>query len=162
MTDITPQTGFRINGWHVLIAVTLFFALIIGVDAFFMVKAYSTFSGEVASNPYEAGLAFNQRLAERRSQDALGWSVGLNRRPTGEIEVSAVDARGAALTGLHAELTIERPATETGRKVAILQPLGPGLYGATLPLASGAWDLRVTLNGKSGGPFRAERRIMVP
>lgn len=60
-----PEKG-RITGWHVLIAVVLFFGVVIGVDTVFMVKAYSTFSGEVASNPYEAGLAFNKTLSTLR------------------------------------------------------------------------------------------------
>lgn len=72
-----PEKG-RITGWHVLIAVVLFFGVVIGVDTVFMVKAYSTFSGEVASNPYEAGLAFNKTLDQRRRETALGWKTGVS------------------------------------------------------------------------------------
>ncbi|MCE3290858.1 MAG: hypothetical protein K0R83_2870, partial [Caulobacter sp.] len=31
LTDTPPPKGFRITGWHVLVGVTLFFAIIIAV-----------------------------------------------------------------------------------------------------------------------------------
>ncbi|HJV40493.1 FixH family protein, partial [Caulobacter sp.] len=73
----SPEKG-RITGWHVLIGIVLFFAIVIGVDTIFMVQAYRTFSGEVASNPYEAGLAFNRTLAQRQREAALGWSASVD------------------------------------------------------------------------------------
>ena len=63
--------GKRVGG------VVAFFALVIAVDVVFMVLAYRTFSGQVASNPYEAGLAFNQTLAQRQREASLGWSAAV-------------------------------------------------------------------------------------
>lgn len=74
VTTATSRKG-QITGWHVLIGVVTFFALIIAVDVVFMVLAYRTFSGQVASNPYEAGLAFNKTLAQREREAALGLSL---------------------------------------------------------------------------------------
>ncbi|WP_395443682.1 FixH family protein [Caulobacter sp. UC70_42] len=106
-----------ITGWHVLIAVVAFFAVVIGVDTLFMIKAYGTFSGEVASNPYEAGLAFNKTLAQRQREAALGWAASVEKADGGTVVVRLVDKTGAPLDRLSVTGVLERPATETGRRL---------------------------------------------
>jgi nitrogen fixation protein FixH/copper chaperone CopZ len=118
MTAASPPAK-PITGWHVLIAIVVFFAVVIGVDTFFMIKAYGTFSGQVASNPYEAGLAFNQTLALRQREAALGWSASVLKVDEDTVVVRLVDRAGAALDRLSLTGALERPATETGRQVSI-------------------------------------------
>lgn len=149
-----------ITGWHVLIAVVLFFGVVIGVDTLFMIKAYGTFSGEVASNPYEAGLAFNKTLAQRQREAALGWTASVEKADDGLVIVRIVDKAGAPLDRLSLTGTLERPATETGRQVLDFKPLGGGRYQAGARL-DGAWDLRATArNGRD--VFELETRLLEP
>lgn len=132
----------RITGWHVLFGLVLFFGIVIAVDAVFMVKAYRSFSGEVASNPYEAGLAFNKTLAQRRREAVLGWSAGVETPAGGKsVVVVLKDRDGKHLDGLSVTGVLERPATETGRQTLNFKPLGQGRYEARARL-DGAWDLR--------------------
>ena len=91
----TARKG-QITGWHVLVGVVAFFALIIAVDVVFMVLAYRTFSGQVASNPYEAGLAFNKTLAQREREAALGWSAAVQSEGGGAVVVRVAGSRGAS------------------------------------------------------------------
>ena len=151
----------RITGWHVLVAVVLFFGVVIGVDALFIVKAYSSFSGEVASNPYEAGLAFNKTLAQRRREAALGWSAGVETPAGGKtVVVTLKDRDGALLDGLSVTGTLERPATEVGRQILNFKPLGHGRYEAPARL-DGAWDLRgVARNARD--MIEIETRLVTP
>ena len=160
-TDAPGAKGFRITGWHVFFGVTLFFAIIIAVDVLFMVKAYESFSGQIVKNPYEAGLAFNQRLRDQQHQVALGWQVDAGLQPDGDLVVTVLDKAGAPVEGLKARATLERPATEQGRLDVALAETAPGVYRGRQPLAPGAWDLRALLEGPSG-PFEAERRIVAP
>jgi len=135
----SPEKG-RITGWHVLIGMVLFFATVIGVDALFIVKAYSSFSGEVASNPYEAGLAFNQTLAQRRREAALGWSMTVVAHDDAVV-VTVRDRAGQPQTRLSVTGVLERPATQVGRQTLNFHPMGDGRYQAPARL-DGAWDLR--------------------
>lgn len=146
MTDVPVLPGKSakpITGWHVLIAVVLFFAVVIGVDTLFIVKAYGTFSGQVASNPYEAGLAFNQTLAQRQREAALGWTASVSKADDAKIVVRMVDRSGAPLNRLSVTGVLERPATETGAQTLNFKPIGDGRYEAAARL-DGAWDLRAT------------------
>jgi nitrogen fixation protein FixH len=155
-----PDKG-RITGWHVLIGFVLFFGIVIAVDTVFMIKAYRSFSGEVASNPYEAGLAFNKTLAQRRREAALGWSVGVETPAGGKtVVVILKDRDGKLLDGLSVTGTLERPATETGRQTLNFKPLGHGRYEAQARL-DGAWDLRgVARNARD--MIEIETRLVTP
>jgi len=147
----------KITGWHVLIAVVLFFGIVIGVDTIFMIKAYSTFSGEVASNPYEAGLAFNKTLDQRRRETALGWKTGIATHD-GKVVVTVEDRTGKPLDHLSVTGVLERPATETGRQTLNFKPIGQGRYEVPARL-DGAWDLRGTARN-SGDMIEIETRLV--
>lgn len=146
-----------ITGWHVLIAVVLFFGVVIGVDTLFIVKAYGTFSGQVASNPYEAGLAFNKTLAQRRREAVLGWTAAVEIPTSDAVVVRVVDKAGAPLDHLSLTGVLERPATETGRQSLDFKPLGDGRYRAKARL-DGAWDLRAAARD-SRNLFEFETRL---
>lgn len=156
----TPPAKGRITGWHVLIGMVLFFGTVIGVDTIFMVQAYRTFSGEVASNPYEAGLAFNRTLAQRQREAALGWSASVETPGRKSVVVKVADREGKPLDGLSLTGVLERPATETGRQTLNFRSLGGGRYDASARL-EGAWDLRaVARNAKD--MFEIETRLVEP
>lgn len=159
---MTPAnaTGFTVKGWHVLVGLLLFFGIVIGADGFFTVLAYRTFSGQVASNPYEAGIAYNRTLEQRARQAALGWTASLDDRDE-ELVLTVLDARGRPVEGLSASVVLERPATEQGRRRLALRPLGGGRYAARATL-DGAWDIRVAAVAANGDRFEAERRLVRP
>lgn len=155
-----PPAKGQITGRHVLVGVVLFFSLVIGVDTIFMVKAYSTFSGEVASNPYEAGLAFNRTLALRQREAALGWTAQAAIPRPGVVALRLKDRAGRPLSALSLTGTLERPATEIGRQVLDFRPTGDGWYQANARL-DGAWDLRATARG-ARDQFEIETRLVAP
>lgn len=149
-----------LTGWHVLAMVVAFFAVVTGVDAFFMVKAYATFSGQVASNPYEAGLAFNRTLAQRQREAALGWSAAVDAQGGDAVVVRLVDRAGRPLDHLSLTGALDRPATESGRQTLAFEPLGDGRYRARARL-DGAWDLRATARDERN-VFELETRLVAP
>lgn len=149
-----------LTGRHVLIMIVAFFAVVIGVDVLFASFAYRSFSGEVASNPYEAGLAFNQTLAQRRREAALGWTAEV-RTGDGLVELRLRDRTGQALRGLTVTGVLERPATEAGRQTLSFAESADGWLRARANL-SGGWDLRATARGAQGEILEIERRLMAP
>ncbi|MDR7229771.1 nitrogen fixation protein FixH [Caulobacter sp. BE264] len=157
VTTATSRKG-QITGWHVLIGVVAFFVLIIAVDVVFMVLAYRTFSGQVASNPYEAGLAFNKTLAQREREAALGWGASVETESAGAVVVRVRDRAGRPLDRLSVTGSLARPATEVGKQVLDFKPLGDGRYRATAKL-DGAWDLRATARDAQNA-FELEARLV--
>ena len=72
MSLMENTDGFRIRGWHVLVAMVLFFGVITAVNAVFISAALRTYPGEVSVTPYEDGLAYNAKLARQAAQAKLG------------------------------------------------------------------------------------------
>ncbi len=161
MTDLTQPPRFTIKGRHVLVAFVLFFGLIAAVDAVFISLAYRTFSGQVAKNPYEAGLLYDRTLAKRAAQAKLGWSATLAAGGDGVVELVITDRDGRGVDGLKVEATLDRPATDAGGQTLSLTGRGDGRYAADADL-SGAWDIEVIATGPDGVRFETGRRVIAP
>lgn len=155
---MTSSAAYRVKGWHVAAGVIGFFMIVIGVDAAFMMLAYRTHPGQVAGKPYEAGLAFNKRLAQERTQALLGWRASAEARPEGVV-VRLWDRDGLPLAGLDVTATLERPATERGKTTLKLTETEPGRYAGQAPGLSGAWDTRIVARADGGRTFEANRRL---
>jgi nitrogen fixation protein FixH len=155
---MSGRQAFRIKGWHVAAAVGGFFALVVAVDATMIALAYGSFPGQSAANPYEAGLQYNRTLARRSREAALGWQVEAVAGRDSLI-VRVHDRSGEPLDHLRTSATLTRPATEVGAERLELRPEGRGVYVASRPVRSGAWDLSVTLRNAAGEEVQAERRL---
>jgi nitrogen fixation protein FixH len=162
MTDAaTPQTGFRLNGWHVLAIISGFFAVVIAVDVGFVVMAVKTFPGEVSRTPYEDGLAYDKSVAQQRAQARMGWRATAAAEPAA-VGVEMRDRNDAPITGLTVTGMLERPATEAGRLALRFRETRPGRYVARLNDLSGAWDLSLQTTSPKGELFTAHRRLSWP
>ena len=159
MNPAPPAAGFRVTGWHVLIAVVAFFGIVIAVDTVFVVSAYRTFPGQVSATPYEDGLRHNRSVARLKAQSELGWRA-LAAPAQGRVEVEMVDQTGQPIRGLALSGDLQRPATEAGRIVLTFTEVSPGRYAAPAAPAAGVWDLRFAATGAQ--PFEAERRLTWP
>lgn len=151
-----PKRGVR--GWHVLAGVSAFFAVVIGVDAYFTVLAIRTFPGQVSVTPYEDGLVYNRRIAQLQAQEKLGWRASAEAVP-GAVALEFRDAGGAPVQGLAITGRLERPATEAGRIALAFSETSPGRYVARGGILTGAWDMTVEAKGRGGEAFTAERRL---
>jgi nitrogen fixation protein FixH len=155
------KDGFRLTGWHVLFGLIGFFAVVGAADVYFATLAFRTFSGQVASNPYEAGEAFNETLERRAAQGQLGWRATVEAADRGGVILSLRDAAGAPLEGLAIEGRLTRPATAEGAQDLVFAAKGQGRYVAAADL-SGAWDLVATATDAEGRTFELQDRIVEP
>lgn len=156
-----PQRPFVLNGWHVLLGVSAFFAVVIAVDASFMIMAIRTFPGQVSVTPYEDGLLYNRHIAQIEAQERLGWRAAAGAEP-GQVALAFRDRVGRPLTGLSIHGRLQRPATELGRISLTFVEDGPGRYVAPAGRIAGTWDLTTEARGPTGGVFVAERRLTWP
>lgn len=161
MTDMTATPGFTIKGWHVLIGFILFFGIVITVDVGFAMAAYKTFSGEAIHDPYEAGILYNNTLAQRRREAQLGWKATVEEEP-GVVVVQVVDRAGKPIEGLTVTGLLVRPATVQGQRPLHFSPDGKDGYRADTRALGGAWDLHVIARSPAGAVFEADRRLVRP
>lgn len=156
----------ELTGLHVLALILGFFGVTIGVNAVFIAYAYSTFTGEDVPRAYLQGLAYNQTLSERSTQNALAWHVMIDlRRDAGETlaDVSISDRDGAPQSGLSAAITLRRPTNAALDRSAELVAAGRGHYQVRLQdVPAGQWDVTVRTNAPDGKKVEATRRVVLP
>jgi nitrogen fixation protein FixH len=129
----------QITGRHVLFAMLGFFGLIIATDAYLVYKAVSTFGGIETDDAYRKGLAYNDRIATERAQDALGWTKDA-RIEKGELRVSIRDQNQKGVENLEIKAVMGRPATNEHDRVLTLTQVGSGEYTAPVgEVEPGIW-----------------------
>lgn len=154
----------KLTGWHVLIILCVFFGVMIAVNIAFTVFAVKSFPGEQVEQSYEAGLRYNETLAQNEKQAALGWQVEIGFEKNARNEARLVgnwrDKDGAPLTGLNVSALIARPASDVGMRHEDLKGNGPGRYEADLNgLGPGQWKVIMLAVDGNENEFRAEKQI---
>lgn len=152
---------YEVRGWHVLAAILAFFAAVIAVNVTFAIYAVQSFPGEDVRRSYLQGLRYNDTLAERRAQAALGWSAAAMLREDVlgaflEVRLNSRDdvgIDGASLVG-----ALEWPTNAQFDRALTFEPLGDGRYVARLgALTHGRWRLRARAESSTGAlDFEAE------
>ncbi|MFE3836683.1 FixH family protein [Pseudogemmobacter sonorensis] len=146
----------ELKGHHVLAITVGAFAIIIAVNFTMAWKAVSTFPGLEVRNSYVASQEFNAR---RDAQEALGWTVS----PTydrGRMVVAFADGAGTPVEVSSLEVLIGR----TTRAEDDVRPDFTwlnGHYEAEVPLANGAWMIKVWARAKDGTLFEKRVDFMV-
>lgn len=155
------QRHFVVRGWHVLVSVVAFFAVVISLDMLFVVWAVDSFPGEVSGRAYEDGIAYDKTLAARRAQARLGWTARVTQGASpGQVAAEFRGPDGETLDGLTVKATFTRPATDHGRRVAVLRAAPGKPYVGAVRLDDGAWDLTLTASDARGRTFEAHRRLV--
>jgi nitrogen fixation protein FixH len=154
------------NGYHVLTGLLGVFALVLSVNILFVVKAYTTFSGEDEQKPYLQGVQYNSALERRALQTRLGWRATLEAMRAGRGEarvgVAMSDRRGAPISGLSLVVTFKHLADADKDREIKLRSVAPGIYeGSASDISSGAWDLVVSATNAPKTPFEATRRVWI-
>ncbi len=162
----STDRGFRLTGWSVLLMFVAFFGTDIAMNVYMATRAISTFSGEVASDPYKRGLNYDKELAAARAQQALNWKVTMTFSPGSNgkdrVQVTAHDASGQVIEGLTGEIALDHPSDMQFDTRLALAAVAPGVYQAEFtPHMRRA---RVILNLSRGGQrmFRSVNHVALP
>lgn len=151
------------TGRHVLAALLLSFAAVVGINGYFIFAAERTYPGEDVSRPYLQGLEYNRILDARARQAALGWHAIIagarDAQGAAKIVVTLADRSGAPLSGVRLNGMLRHPMNEERDRAIVFETMGSGSYvGRVAHAGAGSWDVVVTV--RSGHePFEAKRRI---
>lgn len=154
------------TGRHVIYCLLGFFGVIITVNAIFLTHAIRTFPGESMKKSYLQGLHYNEVLAERAEQSALGWRAELVRvnaeDEEGVIEVRLLDEADRPLRGLAVRGELRRLVHSRDDQKLAFTPMGDGAYRASADaLASGVWSLIGHAENEAGQTFDFTARVEV-
>ncbi|HLW91380.1 MAG TPA: FixH family protein [Roseiarcus sp.] len=160
----TRRPAHGLTGRMVLAIVIAFFGTVAAVNGVMIHYALSTFRGEVAAHPYEAGLAFNREIAASRAQNERNWTVEarLQNAPGGRaLEVSMRDSAGAPISDLQVTATFAAPVDARLDRRVELTPIGEGRYSGAAPVLPGSWDLEIQSRRADEVLFQSKNRIRI-
>ncbi len=162
-----PEEKGKLTGFHVLVWIIGFFAVVIAVNGVFLYSAITSFPGEDVKKSYLQGLHYNDTLAARDAQSALGWTAAAGLITGGaagpEVRVELRDANGRALSALDIDVTLRRAATTDADTLLLLEPAGAGLYAAPAgDLAPGRWEAAIRVRDGEALKFEAMKSFLVP
>ena len=134
-----PMTGRTVVVWLCVVFVIMF-----GANVALIYTALSTLHGEELENPYDASQAYNQRIAEARAQEQLGWVVNVTARPeSGGVHVFAEfrDRDGALIPGLEVRARFMHPFDRDADRETLLVCDGGSYEGLRRDLAPRPMDV---------------------
>ncbi len=159
-----PETGRWPRAYLWLIGG--FAALILTANAIMVTVALNSWRGLHAEEPYIQGLNYNDELARRSAEDALGWRLDVAVEQTGphtlSIAITPVDNAGRVLTAAEISGTLVRP-TQEGMDVPFrLAPTGSAHEAAVALPEQGVWDMRLTVAAGDDRLRHHERVFLAP
>ncbi len=159
------DTDFRITGRHVLFTLLGFFLVILAVNMIFLNFAVRTFPGEKEKKSYLQGLNYNDRLASRAAQDALGWSAAIEEAVltdgTMHLAITMKTRSGAPVNGLAMSAVLSRPADDAQDQPVAFNAIGGGRYETAAPAGPGAWNLDAVAVNARGDEFVFTSRLIL-
>ncbi|MBD0416907.1 FixH family protein [Oryzicola mucosus] len=150
------------TGWHMLGVMALFFGTIIGVNVTMATFAGKSWTGLVVQNSYVAGQEFNEKVAEAREQDALGWK-GVFSFERGVARYRLLDASGAPIRLEGVSVMFRRPSYEAEDMTLELLRAADGSFAITPQIGDGLWlvDIQAFADSGTSRPFRENHRVEI-
>jgi len=153
-----------IEGRHVLMGLIVFFGVMLAANSFLVYYALDTFSGGDRSDPYRAGLRYNETIDAAKRQAALGWQTDMAYDDgQGRLTLNVQDKAEVPVTGLALGAMVSRPATNREDHTIDFNEVSPGVYAADIELAPGVWVISLASHREEGGEpsYRVKRRLVV-
>ena len=136
--------------WPVIIAGALAFHVVASLVVVFIATSDPSYA--VEEDYYQKALAWNDKRAQDRTNETLGWSIDFSVEPPAApgdqstIEVTLQDGHSSPLNG--AIVSVE--AFHNARSADILKfqltPEGEGTYRSSFPAKhNGRWEIRFTI-----------------
>ena len=148
------------TGWHFLIIIVTFFAVIISVNVFMAWSAVSTWTGLVVKNTYDASQEYNGKLAVTRNQIAMGWKGNVIFSDKTVI-FTFLDGNGEPLETEDVAVNINRPVGMDGEIKMSMNRLEDGSYSVPADLASGQWNVFVRATFADQPAFDHYARLII-
>jgi len=167
---ITMNKAKRADGWWYPWIFVAGFMVVFAVNGTMAYFAVSSWTGLETKDYFNQGTRFNDVLAQRAAQDALGWKIAFHYEHTpaadnpraGTFRLRFTDKNAQPIGGLTIRAIAKRPIQEGYDQDLTFTYRGDGTYGAntTLPLP-GLWELRYVAE-RGAEVFKMRSRIQVP
>lgn len=161
MSEPANYTKTKWTGKHVLIAMIVFFGVIIVANTFMITLGIKTFPGEDTKQSYRQGLEYDQTIAKRQKQIASGWQAHISITNNGNLVLKITDANGDAVKGLKATGTLKHLAkTDLDHELKFAQS-AEGTYIAHVDktLFGQEWLLFTSAQKTDGTSFDTRNKI---
>lgn len=165
------DSGFRITGRHVLIAMLAFFGIVVGVNVTFVHLALSTWTGLTDHDSYRTGLSWNRTLERDAAQKELGWTTdvatvaGASEAGDGwrlGVTLTVRDRAGRPVEGLTVEGEARHPVVEADDRPVAFAGTAAGVYvGAAILPGAGDWELKLVATAPDGARYRIDTTARV-
>jgi nitrogen fixation protein FixH len=146
----------ELTGRHVALGTVAAFGVIVAVNMLLAWKAIATFPGLEVANGYIASQTFD---AERRAQQALGWTLAASHTD-GTLRLHLTDAAGVPVRAGTLTVLVGRPTAAAQDQHPVLAFDGSD-WTAPLSLARGRWMLLVEATAPDGTRFRQRLDLVV-
>jgi len=161
---IKKEKTRELTGRHVSLMLIAFFGVTVGVNAIFITKAVSSFTGEDVKGSYRQGIEYNKTIESRSQQATLGWTVKTNiiqsETGTQRFIIAMTDASGAPVSNASISGIFKRPTDLAKDRDVAFTARGKGVYESTLNLPKGQWMLKATASSQDQN-FRFEDRFVI-
>lgn len=154
------NTQRRFTGWHMIAVMVGFFGTIIAVNLTMASFARSSWTGLVVANSYVASQQFNERIAESRAQEALGWNGSLET-DAGHVRYRLADRNGLPVEATGGKAIFRHPAYEGADWSAALKAREKGLLVADTKVVDGVWLVEMDIDAGLVRPFRRTIRVTI-
>jgi nitrogen fixation protein FixH len=145
------QTG-KVSPW--LIGIVAGFALVISVNILMMTLAMRSSVGEIESNPYEKGMAFQDTIDKRQYLKSQGIGIVAtlhDRSGTSDSELLIKASKnGTPLSNLELRVELRRPADRAFDRDCQLSSLANGEYTCSFAQLPQGLFLMTLLVGENG------------
>lgn len=154
----------RGTGWP--LAVVAILGATIGANLWLIRVAGNDPSFAVEENYYQRGVHWDDELAQRSRNAALGWRVAATVVPLGtgngsSLRVALRDSLVQPLAGASVSVKAMHVARANDAVRVTLSPSGPGDYEARVPLErAGLWEIRIDVQ-RGPDRFTATERVDV-
>ena len=166
-SDTNKKDVRRFTGWHFLISIVGFFAVVISANMIMAYFAIDTFPGLETEDAYRKGRDYNDILAAAQRQEALGWQESISLEKTGSGTGAAhhlklVLAGAEDESGLKVQLLLKRPATDADDQLLALVETTAGTFEAvTSELMQGRWKASLLVEKQGQQLFHKNMEFMV-
>jgi nitrogen fixation protein FixH len=146
----------ELTGRHVAAVTVSAFAVIVAANFVLAWKAVATFPGLEVANGYVASQSFD---ADRRAQQALGWTLAAEHR-NGTLRLRLADATGAPAAAQQVTVLVGRPTEAAEDRRPVLTFDGTA-WTAPLALNPGKWMVKLEATAADGTVFRHRLDLFV-
>ncbi len=125
----------------------LFFLVVFIVNGFFVYFAVSSFTGVTTEGAYTKGVAYNEVVAQKRKQDALGWQDNFSLENDGDhykISLSFSDKKSGELIPIDKVTGILFRPSNSGHDLNLNFTNSEETYVAEfIPPLKGQWEAHI-------------------